>query len=57
MKQYIFLSSLLVLCMSNLVWGGDFEYLPNPTFITSVENHTNLASNISNWYASNMGTV
>jgi hypothetical protein len=57
MKEYLLLLSVLVSCMSNLVWGGDFEYYPTPTSINSIDNSSYLTSNTSNWYASNMGLI
>ncbi len=57
MKEFVFLSSFMNLCMSNLIWGGDFEYYLGPFSINSIDCFTYLASNTSNWYDNSMGQI
>jgi hypothetical protein len=57
MKKFVFLISFMVVCMSNLIWGGDFEYYPGPFSSNSMSHRANLNSNSSNWYNSNMGQI
>jgi hypothetical protein len=57
MKEFVFLSSFMILCMPNLIWGGDFEYYTGPFTFNSMGYHIYVASNSSNWYNSNMGQI